>query len=64
MAKVLRSDVKLDGEIIPAGTRMSKIKSTKLRDQLKEIGFFIEEETAEEPELEDEEDEDQDEEEG
>ena len=44
MAKVLRSNVKIDDEIIPAGTRMSsKVFSTKFRKQLKETGFFVDE---------------------
>ena len=47
MAKVLRSNVKIDDEIIPAGTKMSnKVFSAKLRKQLKETGFFVEEETS------------------
>ncbi len=44
MAKVLRSDVKHDGEVIPAGTRMSsKDIPTALRKQLKDYGFFVDE---------------------
>ncbi len=44
MAKVLRSNVKIDDEIIPAGTRMSdKRISAKFRKQLKETGFFVDE---------------------
>ena len=51
MAKVLRSDVKHDGEIIPAGTRMSsKMISASLRKQLKEFGYFVDEAEAEEVE--------------
>ena len=47
MAKVLRSNVKHDGELIPAGTRMSsKLFPAKLRKQLKETGFFVEEEAS------------------
>ncbi len=50
MAKVLRSNVKIDDEIIPAGTRMSsKVFSAALRKQLKATGFFIDE-VASEPE--------------
>ncbi len=49
MAKVLRSDVKLDDEIIPAGTRMSsKVFSAKFKKQLKEFGFFVDEVAEEE----------------
>jgi hypothetical protein len=44
MAKVLRSNVKHDGELIIAGTRMSSNKfPVKLRKQLKEDGFFVDE---------------------
>ncbi len=44
MAKVLRSNVKVDDEIIPAGTRMSsKVFSASFRKQLKATGFFIDE---------------------
>ncbi len=54
MAKVLRSNVKIDDEIVPAGTRMSSKKfSASLRKQLKESGFFVEEEV---PDTEEEED--------
>ncbi len=49
MAKVLRSDVKLDDEIIPAGTKMSsKVFSAKFKKQLKEFGFFVDEVEVEE----------------
>jgi hypothetical protein len=49
MAKVLRSDVKIDDEVIPAGTRMSdKRISTSFRKQLKEFGFFVDEAEVEE----------------
>lgn len=51
MAKVLRSNVKHDGELIPAGTRMSsKQIPSKLRKQLQETGFFIDEAEAKEEE--------------
>ncbi len=44
MAKVLRSNVKIDDEVIPAGTKMSnKVFSPSLRKQLKETGFFVNE---------------------
>ncbi len=50
MAKVLRSNVKIDDEVIPAGTKMSsKVFSPSLRKQLKATGFFVEPE-VEEPE--------------
>ena len=67
MVKVLRSNVNLDGEIIPAGTKMSsKVFSAKFKKQLKEFGFFVEEASdAEEEATEEEvEEEVQDEEEG
>ncbi len=49
MAKVLRSDVKLDDEVIPAGTKMSsKVFPTKLKKQLKDYGFFVDEAEVEE----------------
>ncbi len=57
MAKVLRSNVKLDDEIIPAGTRMSsKVFPAALRKQLKETGFFVDEVVEDETEDELEED--------
>lgn len=60
MAKVLRSNVKVDDEIIPAGTKMSnKVFSAKLRKQLKETGFFVEETSDAEEEEEDFEEEDE-----
>ncbi len=44
MAKVLRSNVKIDGEVLLAGTRMSdKRISPAFRKQLKATGFFIDE---------------------
>ncbi len=52
MAKVLRSDVKHDGELIPAGTRMSSKKiPNALRKQLKGFGFFVEEASDDEEEV-------------
>ncbi len=49
MAKVLRSNVKIDDETLPAGTRMSdKRISPSLRKQLKEFGFFVDESEVEE----------------
>ncbi len=49
MAKVLRSNVKVDGETLPAGTRMSdKRISPSFRKQLKEFGFFVDEADVEE----------------
>ncbi len=54
MAKVLRSNVKHDGEVIPAGTRMSsKVFPAKLKKRLKERGFFVEEASDTEDEAED-----------
>ena len=69
MAKVLRSNVKVDDEIIPAGTRMSsKVFSTAFRKHLKATGFFVDEEASdaeeEEEAAEEEPEENQDEEEG
>ncbi len=59
MAKVLRSDVKHDGEVIPAGTRMSsKDIPTALRKQLKDYGFFVDEAEEEDSDAEAQEEED------
>ncbi len=44
MAKVLRSNVKIDDEVLLAGTRMSdKRISAAFRKQLKATGFFVDE---------------------
>ena len=56
MAKVLRSNVKHGGEVIPAGTPMSSKKfPNKLRKQLQETGFFVDQAETEKEEVEGEE---------